>query len=77
MWDLKYGSDEPACETETDSQATDVWLPAGRRGGRRMDWEFGVDKCKLLPLEWINNKVPMYSTGNYIQHPVLNRWNRL
>ena len=22
-----------------------------------MDWEFGVSRCKLLHLEWINNKV--------------------
>ena len=53
----KIGTNEPVCETETDSQRTDLQLPMGRRGGRRMDWEFGVDKCKLLHLEWIDNKV--------------------
>ena len=37
-----------------------------------MDWEFGVSRCKLLPLEWINNKVLLYSTGNYIQPPWIN-----
>ena len=26
------------------------------RGGRGMDWESGVGRCKLLHLEWINNK---------------------
>ena len=36
-----------------------------------MDWESGVGRCKLLHLEWINNKVLMYSTGTYIQHPVI------
>ena len=25
-------------------------------GGRGMDWEFGVSRCKLLHLEWISNK---------------------
>ena len=30
-----------------------------------MDWEFGVGRCKLLGLEYINNKILMYSTGNY------------
>ena len=25
-----------------------------------------------LHLEWINNKALMYSTGNYIQYPVIN-----
>ena len=34
-----------------------------------MDWEFGVSTCKLLHLEWINDKVLLYSTGNYIQPP--------
>ena len=24
----------------------------GRRGGSGMDWESGVNRCKLLPLEW-------------------------
>ena len=42
----------------------------GGKGGK--DWEFGVSRCKLLYLEWINNKVLMYSTGNYIQYPVIN-----
>ena len=31
-----------------------------------MDWEFGVTRCKLLPLEWISNDILMHSTGNYI-----------
>ena len=37
-----------------------------------MDWEFGISRCKLLYIEWINNKVLLYSTGNYIQYPVIN-----
>ena len=37
-----------------------------------MDWEFGINRCKLLYGEWINNKVLLYSTGNYIQYPVIN-----
>ena len=34
-----------------------------------MNWDFGVSGWKLLCLEWINNKVLVYSTGNYIQPP--------
>ena len=34
-----------------------------------MGWEFGVSRCKVLCVEWINNKVLVYSTGNYIQYP--------
>ena len=44
----------------------------GAGGGEGMNWKFGVGRCKLLHLEWINNKVPMCSTGNCIQHPVEN-----
>ena len=40
--------------------------------GRGLDWEFGVSRCKLVYTEWINNKVLLCSTGNYIQYPVIN-----
>ena len=43
------------------------------RGGcaQGMHWEFGVGRYKLLHTEWIN-KVPLYSTGNYIQYSGIN-----
>ena len=41
--------------------------------GRGMDWEFGISSCKLVYIEWINNEVLLYSTGNYIQYPVINQ----
>ena len=46
MWNLKYGTNEPIYETETDSQTerTDLWLQRGREGGEGMDWEFGVSR---------------------------------
>ena len=31
-----------------------------------------MSRCKLLYREWINNKVLLYSTGSYIQYPVIN-----
>ena len=31
-----------------------------------MDWEFGVNRCKLLPLERISNEILLYGTGNYV-----------
>ena len=43
----------------------------GWGGGRGMNWEFGVGRCKLLHLEWINNKILMNSTGNSIEYPVI------
>ena len=74
MWSLKYDTNELIYKTETDSQTqrTDLWLPKGRKGGRGMDWEFGVSRCKLLHLVWINNEVLLYSTGDYIQSPGIN-----
>ena len=35
--------------------------------GSRMEWEFGVSRCKLLHLEWISNETLLYNTGNYTQ----------
>ena len=41
-------------------------------GGRgRKEWEFGISRCKLLYIEWINNKVLLYSTGYYVQYPLI------
>ena len=37
-----------------------------------MDWEFGIRRCKLVCIEWINKKVLLYSIGNYIQYSVIN-----
>ena len=36
---------------------------AGGKGGGRMDWDFGISRYKLLHIliEWINNKVLLYS----------------
>ena len=75
MWNLKYDSNELIYETETDSQTqrTDLWLPRGKQGGEGgMDWEFGVSRGKVLYVDWINNKVLLHSTRNYIQYPVIN-----
>ena len=86
MWNLKCGTREHIYVTKTDSQTdnrltdrqqtqtltTDLWLPRGRRDGGWMDSEFGISRCKLLHIEWINNKVLLCSTGNYIQYPMIN-----
>ena len=54
----------------TQTPRTDFFEGGAGRGG--MDWEFGMSRCKLLSIEWINNKVLRYSTGNYSQYPVIN-----
>ena len=43
----------------------------GGWGGSGMDGEFGVSRCKPLHLELISNEILLYSTGNYIQSPVI------
>lgn len=40
--------------------------------GGEVDWRFGMSRCKLLRTGWINNEVPLYSTGNSIQDPMIN-----
>ena len=32
------------------------------------DWEFGISRYELLYIGWINNKILLYSTGNYSQY---------
>ena len=34
--------------------------------GSGMDGVLGVNRCRLLPLEWISNEILLCSTGNYI-----------
>ena len=59
-------------QKQINRHRTDLWLPKARGGGRGMDWEFVVSRCKLLYRKWINNKVLLYSIGDYIQYPVIN-----
>ena len=40
----------------------------GAEGG--MDWEFGIRRCKLVYIGWIN-KVLLYNTEKYIPYPVI------
>ena len=35
-------------------------------GGSVVDWESGVNRLKLLLLEWISNEILLYSTGDSI-----------
>ena len=53
----------------TDIENRFVVTKGGLGGGK--DWEFGIDRCKLLYIEWIN-KALLYSIGNYIQYSVIN-----
>ena len=41
-------------------------------GRVRKKWESGISRDKLLYTGWIDNKILLYSTRNYIQYPVTN-----
>ena len=51
MSNLKYGTNEPICKRETDSDIENRLVVAKGKGRRAMDGEFGVGRCKLLQLE--------------------------
>ena len=73
MWNLKYDTNEHIYETETDSQREQTCGCKGGGGnGGGKDWEFGISRCKLLMYSMDKHKVLLYSTGNYIQNPMIN-----
>ena len=39
-------------------------LVVAKGWGSGMDWVLGVNRCRLLPLEWISNETLLCSTGN-------------
>ena len=73
MWNLNYNTNKPTYETETESQTerVDWWLPRGERCWRGTEWEFGINRCKLVYIEQIDNYVLLYTTGNCVQYPVI------
>ena len=40
------------------------------RGGK--EWEFGISRGKLLYIDYMNNKVILYSTRNHIKYSMTN-----
>ena len=71
MWNLKWDTNESTKQKPTHRYRKQTCGCQGEDGGG-IDWEFGISRCKLLYIGWINNKVLLYSTGNYIQYPVVN-----
>ena len=65
---LKFGTNEPIYRRNRLTDMKNRFVVAkgvGERSG--MDLEFGVHRCKLLYLEWIDNKILLYSMGKCIQ----------
>ena len=59
-------------QKETQTQRIDLQLPKDRKDRVGIDWEFGISRCKLLYVGWINNKRLLYSTRNCIHYFVIN-----
>ena len=47
-------------EKETHELGEQTYGYQGEGGGSVMDWEFGVNRCKLLPLKWISKEILLY-----------------
>ena len=54
----------PIKQTESGTWRTDWWL------GRNGVGAWGL-QMQLLYIEWIKNKVLLYSTENYVQYPMI------
>lgn len=69
MWNLRYDTDRPVCETNRITDIENCLVVAKGEGvGRGLECEVGVSKYKLLYIDWINAKVLLYNTENYIQY---------
>ena len=66
IWNLIYGTNEPFHRKETHGLREQIRGCQRGVGRSRMHWEFGVNRCKILPLEWISNEILLRNTGNYI-----------
>ena len=68
MWNLNYNTNQHIYEIDSQTYGCQ-----GGRGGRGMDWDFGISRGKPACIGWKNNKVLLYNTGNSIQYPMRNR----
>ena len=47
-------------------------LAKGVEDGKELNWEFGIIRYALVYIEWMNIKVQLYNTRNYIQYLMIN-----
>ena len=74
MWNLKYSTNQHTYKTEQTHRYTEnrlVFAKEHERLGREGSG-VGTSRGKLLYTGGIHNKVQLCSTGNYIQHPIIN-----
>ena len=57
MWNLNMAQMTlPTKQKRTHRQRTDFGLPRGRECVGEKDWEFEINRCKLVYTGWVNNK---------------------
>ena len=66
IWNLIDSRNELFHRRETHWHGKETCGCQGGGRGSGIDWEFGINRWKLLPLEWISNEILLYSTGKYI-----------
>ena len=66
IWNLIYGANELFHREENHGHGGQTCCCPEKRRGSGMDWEFAVNRCKLLHLEWISNGILLCSTGNCV-----------
>ena len=74
MWNLKYEPNGMYLQKQKQIQRhrEQIVVPRGKEGAGRTDSVFGISRCKLLYIGWINKKVLLRNTRNHIQLPVIN-----
>ena len=66
IWNLIYGTNDPFHRKENHGLAEQTCGCQGGGEGSGVVGELGVNRYKLLPLEWISNEILLCSTGNYV-----------
>ena len=54
IWNLVYSTNEPFHRKETRGLGEQTCGCQGGEGGNGIDWDPGVNRCKLLPLDMIS-----------------------
>ena len=62
LWNLKYDTNEPKTQKQTQRHREQTYGCHGGGAWGGIQGEAGVSRCKLLYLEWINNRVLLCST---------------
>jgi len=62
IWNLTYSTNKHFHRKANHGHGEQTCVAKGEWDGL----EFGVNRCKLLPLEWISNEILLYSSGNYV-----------